>query len=174
MVGSMWIDQRGSEVLPRAECLRLVALAARAGSVGRLALSTDGAPVVQPVNFAFHQAWVVVRIGEGLMWRSAPGRLVAFETDGFSSHGPALATGAWSVLVRGLATAMAEVGGSEDSGAPMAMPAPLVPTPGHHLLAVRPDVVSGRRFVVHPLAGAPHEGDHRSSRPADRYSPAAR
>ncbi len=144
----MWIDQRGSELLPRAECLRLLALSAAAGDIGRLAVSTDTAPIVLPVNFGFLHGDVVVRVGEGAMWRSVLGRLVAFEVDGTTAetrlHLADEHTLAWSVLVRGLATPLTG-GGHLDR---RALPRPLVPAPGDQLLVVRPDVVSGRRFAL--------------------------
>ncbi len=44
-----WIDQRGSEVLGRNECLRLLAvLAVRAGGVGRVGLVDAGHAVPPP------------------------------------------------------------------------------------------------------------------------------
>ena len=136
----MWIDQRGSEVLARAECLRLVAVAAAAGAVGRVAVSGEGAPLVQPVSFAYANGQVVVRVGDGLLWRRATGRLVAFEVDG--TGGSACGPLAWSVVVRGLAWRLDE----DALGTPSAGPVPLVPAPGDRFLAIRADVVTGRRF----------------------------
>src|SRR5271166_1471007 len=60
--GPMWIDQRGSEVLGAPECHRLLALAAKEVGYGRLAVSREGAPVVVPVNFAWHEHQVLVRL----------------------------------------------------------------------------------------------------------------
>jgi uncharacterized protein len=134
----MWIDQRGSEVLTVPECHRLLAIAAQEGKIGRLAVSGEGAPVVVPVNFAVHDRQVVIRIGGGSLADSVGGRLVAFETDDLDR-----ASGqAWSVLVRGLAST---VEGSATMD-PSHLPHPLVRTPGHTTVVVRPDVVSGRRF----------------------------
>jgi uncharacterized protein len=136
----MWIDQRGSEVLSRPECLRLLAMAGQAGTVGHLAVSTDTAPVVHPVNFSFEDGRVLLRLGHGFMLETSPGRLVAFEVDGADparqAGREAGGTMAWSVLVRGLLTPVAEGTG----------PRPLVPRPGDDLMSIRPDVVSGRRF----------------------------
>jgi hypothetical protein len=138
-LGSVWIDHLGSEVLPLSECLRLLALAAKEEGVGRLAVARpDAAPLVWPVNFAYEHLLVLVRIGEGEMADAASGALVAFETDRISRE----AGDAWSVLVRGLATetsehTVANLGGSVDA-----------PDSGHRILAIRADVVTGRR---HPL-----------------------
>jgi uncharacterized protein len=137
----MWTDERGSEILFLPECLRLLAKAAKAGSVGRLGVSTQRAPVIQPVNFAYHHRRIVLRLGPGLMADAARGALVAFEVD----HLDEKAGVAWSVLVRGLATPLEE---SERLGAAYVAPTPLVPTPGDLVLVVRLDVVTGRRFQL--------------------------
>ena len=137
---AMWIDAKGSDVLPLPECRRLLALAAKDGLVGRLAVSTDQAPEMIPVNFEIVEGQVVVRLGAGSFSRLAAGHLVAFEVDHVD---PEDAT-AWSVLVRGLATLDELPGPSELAGGPR----PLVPEPGAMLLVVRPDVVTGRRFAL--------------------------
>ena len=100
----MWTDQRGSELLPLAECLRLLATAAKLGLTGRLGISTQQAPVIQPVNFNYHDRQVVIRLGSGHMEDIVSGMLVAFEVD----HVDRGAHNAWSVLVRGLATPIEE------------------------------------------------------------------
>lgn len=137
----MWIDQRGSEILTDPESLRLLAVAAKEGSIGRLALSESDAPIVQPVNFAYHEHRVLVRLGEGHMADSADGTLVAFEVDRLDN----LHNLAWSVLVRGLATMLTE---AECHGLKGVGPQPFVPVPGERILAIRTDVVSGRRFQL--------------------------
>jgi hypothetical protein len=127
-------------------------------------MSTDGAPLVQPVNFAFDHGHVVVRIGDGSMWETAPGRLVAFETDGIAHHRHDTASRAWSVLVRGLATPMGDVSVTGSSPPPPSPPRPVVPSPGGHLMAIRPDVVTGRRFRLHgPDHGADPEREGMNS-----------
>jgi len=137
----MWTDQRGSEVLPLAECVRLLAMAAKRGQTGRLAVSTEQAPIIQPVNFTYHEHRIVVRLGSGHLAEVIPGTLVAFEVD----HVDRDAREAWSVLVRGLATALEK---SEPQPTSDAGPAPLVPAPGDELFVVRLDVVTGRRFPL--------------------------
>jgi hypothetical protein len=136
----MWIDQRGSEVLTEAECHQLLALAAKEGAIGRLAVSGSGAPIVVPVNFAVQDHQILIRIGAGTLADLAIGHLVAFEID---ERHPASGR-AWSVLVRGLAS-MVETTTVRD---PSQLPHPLVQTPGDTVLAIRPDVVSGRRFSL--------------------------
>jgi nitroimidazol reductase NimA-like FMN-containing flavoprotein (pyridoxamine 5'-phosphate oxidase superfamily) len=136
----MWIDGRGATVLPAPECKRLLAVAAKAGWIGRIGVSTDQAPVVVPVNFSLRDGQVLLRVGRGFFAEAAAGRLVAFEVDHIDPEDGT----AWSVLVRGLATlseSPAEVA--------LATPArPLVPEPGAMELAVRQDIVTGRRFTL--------------------------
>jgi len=136
----MWVDQRGSEIIPLPECLRLLALAAKQGDVGRLAVSRQEAPVVHPVNFAYRDRRVLVRLGPGAMAEAATGALVAFEID----HLDHRVGVAWSVLVRGLALVV-------EDDVPSEAPTPLVPTAGDVVLGIRLDVVTGRRFVLHAL-----------------------
>jgi hypothetical protein len=136
----MWIDDRGSEVLTVPECHRLVALEAAGSGIGRLAVSGAHAPVVVPVNFSYTDDQVLVRLGDGFLWREAKGKLVAFEVDHIDTD----AGVAWSVLIRGLAT---ELEGVPD-GIPDRAPKPLVPEPGSRILAIRPDVATGRRFAI--------------------------
>jgi uncharacterized protein len=137
----MWTDQRGSELLFLAECRRLLASAAKEGLTGRLGISTQQAPIIQPVNFAYHHNQIVVRLGSGHMADIISGALVAFEVD----HVDHEAQTAWSVLVRGLATPLE---GSEGRAAAKFAPTPLVPAPGDAVFVVRLDVVTGRRFPL--------------------------
>jgi hypothetical protein len=67
---------------------------------------------------------------------------VAFEVD----HVDGKAGGAWSVLVRGLATLIETPTDSELGAAA----APLVPQPGDKVLTIRPDILTGRRFNLRP------------------------
>ena len=148
----MWIDQRGSEVLPRAECLRLVAVAARDHAVGRLGISTDEGPIVVPVNFSYWDSSVLVRLGPGTIASEVADTLVSFEVDRLDEQ----AQQCWSVLFRGLAVALPPQQLHERW---RHLPEPLVPTPGDLLLSIRGDVVTGRRFSVAPQAVAvPHHG----------------
>ena len=135
----MWIDQRGSVVLDPPECKRLLATAAKLELVGRIGVATDQAPVVLPVNFTVHDGQIQARIGSGFLADAADNTLVAFEVDRVDPDG-----GAWSVLVRGLATVI-----SSPTGAELDLAAtPLVPEPGDHVLVVRPDLLTGRRFEL--------------------------
>jgi nitroimidazol reductase NimA-like FMN-containing flavoprotein (pyridoxamine 5'-phosphate oxidase superfamily) len=137
----MWTDERGSELLPLAECVRLLANAAKKGLTGRLGISTEHAPIIQPVNFGYHDHRILVRLGFGHMADMISGALVAFEVDDVDRH----AQQAWSVLVRGLATPVEE---SERRATAKFAPTPLVPAPGDTVFVVRLDVVTGRRFAL--------------------------
>jgi hypothetical protein len=141
-VGHMWIDAMGSTVLPISECKRLLAVAAKEGSVGRLGIATDQAPIVIPVNFTLHEGQVMVRMGTGYVSQAAAGQLVAFEVDQVDGK----AGSAWSVLVRGLAT-LIETPTDLELGAAAE---PLVPEPGDMVLTIRPDILTGRSFDVRP------------------------
>jgi hypothetical protein len=135
----MWIDHRGSEILPWPECLRLLALAAKQDQFGRLAVIDGQSPLVVPLNFLFHDRAVIVRIGPGRLSELLPGSLVGFEVDRVDQD---LGT-AWSVLVRGLASVIKP--GETAADAP---PVPWVPEPGEEVISIRLDVVTGRRFAL--------------------------
>jgi uncharacterized protein len=136
----MWIDGKGSTVLPTVECKRLLALRAKEGGVGRLGIATDQAPAVIPVNFTFHGDEILARVGAGFLSSTAAGHLVAFEVDNVDTE----AGIAWSVLVRGLATLIESPTEVELASAAI----PLVPEPGDMVLIIRPDIVTGRRFEL--------------------------
>jgi len=138
----MWIDERGSEVLDLSECRRLVALAAKRHHHGHLGIGTDGAPVVVPLDFGVRDGGVILQVGEGL-FAKLNGKLVAFQVDN-STVGPSSSDvspeGRWSVLLRGLAVEVDA--GSAGTG----LPEPRIAEPGHRIVYVRSDVVTGRRI----------------------------
>jgi hypothetical protein len=137
----MWIDQRGSEILDTPECVRLLALAAKEDHIGRLAVTDGQSPLVVPLNFMFYEGEVFVRIGPGGLSDLVPDSLVSSEVDRVETDRAV----AWSVLVRGRASKAAA--GTQYG---KAMPKPWVPEPGHIVLSIRPDVVTGRRFHLVP------------------------
>ena len=141
----MWVDRRGSEILPRPECLRLLAVVAKDEGIGRLGLTLDEAPdqapVIVPVNFRVYEGELFLRLGAGFISGAADRHLVAFEVDRVDrSSGYA-----WSVLVRGLARLFT----SPDERQLEATARPLVPVPGDMVLILRPTLVTGRRFELH-------------------------
>jgi len=135
------MDREGSTVLPAPECMRLLAVAAKDTGLGRIGVPTDQAPVIVPVNFGIRDRCIFIRVGPGFFSRAAKGHLVAFEVD----HVDAQEGVAWSVLARGLATLIE----SPTEGEVAIVARPLVPEPGHMILTIRPDVLTGRRFELH-------------------------
>lgn len=94
--GGMEVDQNGFEVLPRGECLRLL----RSAHVGRLAVTSDALPTVQPVDFAVHGEDILFVTGRGTKLDTATrDTVVAFEADDIDHT---RRTG-WSVVVTGIA-----------------------------------------------------------------------
>jgi hypothetical protein len=149
----MWTDQRGSELLPMAECIRLLAKAAKTGLTGRLGISTHQAPIIQPVNFKYHDHRIVVRLGSGHLVDIITGALVAFEVDHLDGH----TQEAWSVLVRGQAS---QLKGPQREAMAEYIPTALVPRQGDLVFVIRLDVVTGRRF---PLGTGPISGQRAES-----------
>lgn len=76
----MWIDQRGSEVFTRNECLRL---ALGAGGVGRIGMvAVDDNVLIEPVNYRMLDGDVLVQVGPGSILDAATeNRIVSFEVD---------------------------------------------------------------------------------------------
>lgn len=90
----------GLEVLPRQECLRLLA----PGGLGRVAVSVGALPTVLPVHFALVGEDVVFpAVSGGELDMAVRDAVVAFEADHIDP-----ATG-WSVVVTGVATEVSEV-----------------------------------------------------------------
>jgi CBS domain-containing protein len=138
-VATVWTDQRGSEVLPRNECVRL--LWVHAGGVGRVGVAANGQAFIMPVNYRMLGEDVVVRIGRGSMLGAVEQRSVlAFEVD--SAELPE----AWSVYVRGPAR-IADHPSVRAHAHPLGA-GPIVPHPGTVDVVIRSDVVSGRRFPL--------------------------
>ena len=128
----------GLELLDEEECLRLLASC----PVGRVAISMGGLPAVFPVNFTLVDGTIMFRTGEGTKLRAALSRaIVGFEAD---SIDPTYHEG-WSVLVIGRAEEL-EVAPGEDGadGVPVAAWAG---GDRHHLIRIRPELVSGRRIT---------------------------
>jgi len=81
------------------ECLELL----RQGSVGRIGIVVDDAPIILPINYRLVEAsgmtparWIAIRTRPGNVIERA-GLLVAFEIDGIDPYRKQ----GWSVLVRG-------------------------------------------------------------------------
>ncbi len=103
-------------------------------------MGTEGAPLVLPLDYAVNDSDVLIQVGESLFTR-IDGRMVAFQVDsGGRRSGDPASEGRWSVLVRGLASEL------EDSSHERFLPRPRVAEPGHRLVHLRGDVVTGRRL----------------------------
>jgi nitroimidazol reductase NimA-like FMN-containing flavoprotein (pyridoxamine 5'-phosphate oxidase superfamily) len=134
----MEIDRNGLEVLGRDESLRLLSTAV----LGRIAITSGALPTVLPVNFRYDGRQILIRTGVGTKLSAATEHaVVAFEVD---SIDPATETG-WSVVVTGMAE---EVVDPDDLAATQAVPlVRWAPGPGSRIVAISPDLVSGRRVV---------------------------
>lgn len=139
----MWIDERGSEVLDLPECRRLLALAAKEHHHGHIGIPAgEEAPTVLPLNYILWDLDVVVVVGEGLFHRLV-NRLVSFQVDGSDSPQSSFGGGdtrLWSVLVRGLATE------ERHPDADRLLPVLEVAEPGHRVVRIRTDVMTGRKL----------------------------
>ena len=132
-------DHAGMVVLTSDECDELLASTA----VGRVAFVSDGDPVILPVNYRYHEGSIVFRTEAGAKLDAAARRTaVAFEIDEWD---PDARTG-WSVLVKGVATAVEENDEAEELYG-------LGLLPWTHALEKRrwvrilPEEVSGRKVV---------------------------
>lgn len=133
----MHLDHSGLEILGRDECRALLARA----TVGRIVFTYHALPAVQPVNYVFNGADIVIRTSRAArLATAATGTIVAFEIDEFD---PGTRTG-WSVVAVGPARHVAD-------------PAELrtlerlplrtwAPGERDHYICVRPELVSGRRI----------------------------
>lgn len=129
------------ETLSREECLALLA----EQSFGRVCVSLgEGAPVIRPVNYAFHgpSQSIVFRTGSGsklhALLHSAH---AAFEVDGIDAEGRS----GWSVIVTGVTEEVTR----SDALARLEQIGLDTWAPGHrgHWLQIRARAVSGRRVV---------------------------
>jgi nitroimidazol reductase NimA-like FMN-containing flavoprotein (pyridoxamine 5'-phosphate oxidase superfamily) len=133
----MEIDRNGLEVLERAECLRLLSLAA----LGRIAVTSGGLPTVLPVNYCVDDDRILVRTGKGAKLEAAlHDSIVAFEVDHFDSMYHA----GWSVVVTGRAAEVTD--SSELAAAEFAPVTRWAPLGEGHVVAISTEMISGRRL----------------------------
>jgi nitroimidazol reductase NimA-like FMN-containing flavoprotein (pyridoxamine 5'-phosphate oxidase superfamily) len=141
------IDQRGSEVLERNECLRLLAVGA--GGIGRVGFVDSEGVVIEPVNYRMLEHDVMVQVGEGSILDAARQQaIVGFEIDEVDTAGGH----AWSVLVRGLATVLD--GEDQPENARPLAGEPLIPESGESFVRIRTGILSGRRFPLRPSSAS--------------------
>lgn len=145
-------DDRATEVLPTAECWRLI----ESTDIGRLAVTHgDGAPDVFPLNYVAHQGRIYVRSAAGRKLRSLrTNPAVALEVDGEEGGYR------WSVVVRG--PAEQTEASSEILASGVHRLVSEAPEPKPHVVRITPETVTGRRFPVRPAdpgeTAAPHHG----------------
>lgn len=135
-------DDAGPDVLDVDECIALL----RSRPIGRVAISVGALPVVLPVNYRVQDDAVVFRTAKGTKLAAATaGHVVAFEADDYDEDGR---TG-WSVLVQGRAEELTDPSMLERARA-LGLEAWAMDGAADHLVAVRIDRISGRRFQRPP------------------------
>lgn len=134
----------GLEILPRKECLLLLA----GQKVGRLGFLVDGHPMVLPVNYAVQGDVVVFRTGEGSKLEAAHGTKVAFEVDDVD----AVTGSGWSVVIQGVADEIPATGDWLDESLRASAGPTWIPAPTDHYVRITPSVISGRRLRAGPPA----------------------
>jgi nitroimidazol reductase NimA-like FMN-containing flavoprotein (pyridoxamine 5'-phosphate oxidase superfamily) len=125
------------EEIPEQECLSLLA----SSTFGRLAVVSDGAPDVFPVNYFFDKGRVAIRTAWGTKLAAAALARVAFEVDSVedSDH-----TG-WSVVVHGTAFDISE---SLDEVSETMRSSPVstwLPGDKSSWIRIEPSAITGRR-----------------------------
>jgi nitroimidazol reductase NimA-like FMN-containing flavoprotein (pyridoxamine 5'-phosphate oxidase superfamily) len=126
----------GVELLTEKDCRRLLGTV----SLGRVGLAGGGVPVILPVAYGLAGEDIVFRTGEGLKLDGARAHsTMAFQVDHFESD---LRSG-WSVLVAGTAE---EIDAGDLFPAEATRLRAAAPGDRRHIVRIRPDVISGRRF----------------------------
>ena len=133
----MNVDRHGLEVLGREECLQLLGQA----TVGRIALCVRAMPMILPVAFHFDGQHILIGATPGTTLATAtPGAVVAFEADSLAHPSDQ----GWSVTITGQADR------SDDATHELLLrqtPATQwLPAADITILAIQPEVVSGRRL----------------------------
>lgn len=143
----MEVDGQGLEVLDRAECLRLLALA----TLGRVGFTSGALPAVLPVNFHLDGERIVVRTARGSRLDAAlQDAVVAFEVDELD---PMCRSG-WSVSVTGVATEVSDP--TELDAAHRALVVHWASVGAEAVLAISTELLSGRRIIT-AARSAPHD-----------------
>jgi nitroimidazol reductase NimA-like FMN-containing flavoprotein (pyridoxamine 5'-phosphate oxidase superfamily) len=136
------LTRSGMEIIPRKECLRLLA----GRHVGRLGFLIGDQPMVLPVNYGISGDVVVFRSGEGTKIDAAVCRKVAFEVDDVDEA----AGEGWSVVVQGVAEDITDAGDwFAESLRVVARPTWLPAAAGRYV-RITPTLVTGRRIPSAP------------------------
>ncbi|MBV8304448.1 MAG: pyridoxamine 5'-phosphate oxidase family protein [Acidimicrobiia bacterium] len=133
--GAPLVDN-GLQMLTESECQTLL----RQASLGRVGVATAGVAMMMPVTYAMVGDDVVFRTGVGLKLDAArAGKTMTFEVDAFD---PERRSG-WSVLVVGTGE---EIEPSDLYGRDALSLWPAAPGQRHHVVRIRTDLLTGRRF----------------------------
>jgi len=132
------VDHADLEILPFADCLRLLASV----PVGRVGFLADGEIVILPVNHLMDGLDVIFRTGSGSKLCSVDGKnLIGFEAD----HYDAMTRSGWSVVISGFTEVVesdAEIDRFERLGL-QSWGGDAARDP--HWIRIRPTSVTGRR-----------------------------
>lgn len=132
-----------TEHLSYEQCIALLA----AAPVGRLGVIVAGRPEIYPVNHLVHEGDILFRAGSGTKLDGAIGQPVSFEVDGLD----ATTRTAWSVLVTSEAAEITQLHEVLDL---LRLPVlPWEPGAKPHLVRIRPQTITGRRFTAVDLLG---------------------
>ena len=138
----MTLMNEGLEILTEEDCRTLLA----GGSVGRVAISIGALPAVLPVSYAVVGGAILFETGEGAKLRAALDRaVVAFQVDWFSVDG----TCGWSVLAVGVSEVITDRAVLDEVRGQLRRP--FGSAEQTHLVGIRPDFLSGRRFAPEGL-----------------------
>jgi len=120
--------------LSRADCMCHL----RSAHIGRLAVSMEALPVIEPVNFAVVDGNIIIRTTARTRFAAAAtDAVVAFEVDGVDPVHP----GGWSVLVQGVAEKVTD---PPESGWLQQVPGASWPVVDTQFLCISTRVLSGR------------------------------
>jgi nitroimidazol reductase NimA-like FMN-containing flavoprotein (pyridoxamine 5'-phosphate oxidase superfamily) len=126
----------------RSACLALLG----AEGIGRVAVSIGAVPAVFPVHYAMLDGEIVFRTAGGTSLDAAlRNAVVAFEVDDVDP----LHHGGWSVLVVGTADEITDV--DTRTRAEELAWRPRRTSADVHVMAIRPELISGRRVAVSPV-----------------------
>jgi len=133
----MAVDAAGLEILREEQCLSLL----EGTSLGRIAVTVGAVPAIFPINYRLIDGRILFRTGDGTKLHQASDHaVVAFEVDEVD---PVTHAG-WSVLVVGVAKEVREA--HADAGLDT-IPRPWAPGERDHIIAITPELVSGRRVA---------------------------
>ncbi len=139
------LTHSGMEIIPRRECLQLLA----GRRVGRLAFLIGDQPMVLPVNYGLSGDIVVFRTGDGTKLDAARARKVAFEVDEVDAD----AREGWSVVVQGVAEDITDADDWFAESLRAVACRTWLPGAAGHYVRITPTLVTGRR--IRPLPESP-------------------